>query len=231
MARAAKLNSQEDPEMFGNLAAYDVGLGRIAKAMNEPQAAGLAPSGENQLATSGGLMFAGRYREAIEAFDRIANNNPDAARGDAPSAFWAHLLLNGEDDALQFAAQRDMPELANMVHAFKAEAGLSSMTAPQLKNWASRRFGDGGRFELANYAALAGYYGHAKLGLALLRLTFDRVGGYGLQMLWHPALAEARKTAEFRQLVSDLGLPKVWRESGDWGDYCRPRSATEITCS
>ena len=50
------------------------------------------------------------------------------------------------------------------------------------------------------------------------------------QSLWHPAMADARKTDEFERLVTDIGLVKFWRESGDWGDYCRPVSAAEFTC-
>jgi hypothetical protein len=44
-------------------------------------------------------------------------------------------------------------------------------------------------------------------------------------------MAEARKTDAFEKLVIGSGLVRMWRESGDWGDYCRPVTATEITCT
>lgn len=55
-------------------------------------------------------------------------------------------------------------------------------------------------------------------------------GGSWLGLLWHPALANARKTPEFAKLVTDLGFVKMWRESGDWGDYCHPISQTAVSC-
>ena len=64
-----------------------------------------------------------------------------------------------------------------------------------------------------------------------MRVAFEKPGGFVLFYLWHPIMAEARKTDEFEKLVTDLGFVKAWRESGDWGDYCRPVSANEITCT
>ena len=66
----------------------------------------------------------------------------------------------------------------------------------------------------------------------LLGVAFERpAGGFGLTAMWFPPMADARKTDEFEELVSDPGLVKIWRESGDWPDACRPVSSTEITCT
>lgn len=77
------------------------------------------------------------------------------------------------------------------------------------------------------YAAYAGYPG---LAVRLMRAAFEKPGGATLFYLWHPVMAEARKTPEFAQLVTDLGFVKAWRESGDWGDYCRPVGSRGIAC-
>ena len=63
-----------------------------------------------------------------------------------------------------------------------------------------------------------------------MRLAFERPGGYASLILWHPALAEARKTPAFAKLVTDLGFVKAWRESGKWPDYCKPMSGSGISC-
>jgi hypothetical protein len=77
---------------------------------------------------------------------------------------------------------------------------------------------------------IAAYKGHQKLALDLLRIDFDRRSVLDVSALWQPVMAETRKTDEFAQLVTDLGLPAAWETSGDWGDYCKPKDDGGITC-
>ena len=85
--------------------------------------------------------------------------------------------------------------------------------------------------QLVNFALFASYSGNPELSVNLLRLARERpAGGFIATALWFPPMANARKTDAFEQFVTDLGLVKMWRESGDWGDYCRAVSATEISC-
>jgi hypothetical protein len=113
------------------------------------------------------------------------------------------------------------------MRAMDDEPSLATMPLPQLRQWAEPR----SQWETVELALWAARDGHDRLAVDLLRVGLERPGGSQIYKLWHPALAEARKTPEFARLVTDLGLVAAWRESGDWGDFCRPVSATEITCT
>jgi hypothetical protein len=51
--------------------------------------------------------------------------------------------------------------------------------------------------ELASAAYIASHYGRPRLAVDLLRLDLERPGGFGVQALWHPAMANALITNEF----------------------------------
>jgi TolB-like protein len=51
-----------------------------------------------------------------------------------------------------------------------------------------------------------------------------------IQDIWHPAMAGARKTQRFKQLVRKWGLADYWRTRG-WPDMCRPIGADDFECS
>jgi hypothetical protein len=83
------------------------------------------------------------------------------------------------------------------------------------------------QLELAIYA---GHYGDPELAVAALRRSYLEMGGTIFIVLWHPDLAAARRTASFKDLVRDIGLVDYWRESGDWGDFCRPTGEDDFEC-
>ncbi|HKD46086.1 MAG TPA: hypothetical protein VKB67_00200, partial [Rhizomicrobium sp.] len=51
-----------------------------------------------------------------------------------------------------------------------------------------------------------------------------------IEEIWHPAMADARKTQRFKQLVRKFGLVDYWRERG-WPDMCHPVGADDFECS
>jgi hypothetical protein len=173
-------------------------------------------------------LYLGHYERAIELFDREEREGgPQAAR----VPFWALLLLGRDDEAIALA-DRHGSTFGRDLLVFRAATALPTMTRTELERWVLEHYGDGNHHLLANLAVLAGIEGHPKLAVELLRIAHERpAGGYGIRMFWHPALAEARKLPEFARLVADVGLVEAWRESGEWGDFCRPVSAREITCS
>ena len=69
------------------------------------------------------------------------------------------------------------------------------------------------------------------IAVQLLRRGFIGPGWAGNFQIWFPQLAEARKTESFKQFVRDIGWEKMWRTSGDWGDFCKPVSDTDFTCT
>jgi hypothetical protein len=48
-------------------------------------------------------------------------------------------------------------------------------------------------------------------------------------LLWHPALAAARKTDRFKALVRKLGLVDYWRATR-WPQSCHPVGGSDFAC-
>lgn len=69
----------------------------------------------------------------------------------------------------------------------------------------------------------ASYYGDYELALGAMRRSPD------LWAFWTPLTQPLRATAEFRQILVDIGLVDYFREYG-WNDYCRPTGATAFVC-
>jgi hypothetical protein len=67
------------------------------------------------------------------------------------------------------------------------------------------------------------YYGDQNLVLAAMRRTPD------LWAFWTPLTGPVRQTAEFRQILIDIGLADYYREYG-WNDYCQPLGDSDFEC-
>jgi TolB-like protein len=232
MDAAQKSGAQIDPELPGQLATLDYCLGYTKEASALVQSAELIdPLYKNDPRVIRDLLYTGKYHQAIDLFDKLAQDGNAGRLNHTLEVFWAYMLLGRESEAIAFAGQRGDLGFGKQALEFKADKALPSMTMPQLRQWATTKYGQGGHFQLANTAALASYYGHPELAVNLMRLTLERPGAVGALTMWHPAFANARKTPAFAKLVEDEGFVKLWRESGDWGDFCKPTSATRTTCS
>jgi len=228
--RMVELDRGNEPALWSAQASYHGFLGRTTRALALRDSVELAdPMTRYDGGGIAALFARGRYREAIKLAEQSGAGDPVILQRLADRIFWAHLELGQEAEAVRFSEQH-FPGLADGLRAFRAEKALLTMSPAELSRRAHERYGESGQVPLANEALFASYEGHPRLAVDLLQLAFERPGALAIGQLWHPALAEARKTDAFEKLVTDIGLVKVWRESGDWGDYCRPVSATEITC-
>jgi TolB-like protein len=84
-------------------------------------------------------------------------------------------------------------------------------------------------FVLSFYAA---YWGDPALALDLL----NRIPAAGdsrrqVYLVWNPVMRDVRKLHGFKDFVRTLGLDDYWRQSGHWGDYCRPVGDNDFECS
>lgn len=79
-------------------------------------------------------------------------------------------------------------------------------------------------------AAWASYFAEPELALqASARLP--PISGYSFNWtIWRPLHRQMRALPEFKALVRDWGLVDYWRESRNWGDYCRPTGKEEFEC-
>jgi tetratricopeptide (TPR) repeat protein len=77
----------------------------------------------------------------------------------------------------------------------------------------------------------AAHFGDDALAGAALRRSLVDLNGTFVPAIWFPDLARYRKTTEFKQLARDLKLYEFWRETGSWGDHCRPLGAEDFECN
>lgn len=225
--KAEQLSKGRDPQFINQMALNDTSLGRVRKAVITRRANELIdPIYIDDPWKVYDLMLASRFQDSINLYARLERQGRAGLQGFAYHAFWAHLLGGSEAGAADFARERNLP-FGDLLQAFKANTALLTMSDEELK-----RSQDGENiFEIGRNAHFAAYTGHPELAARIMRVAMERPGGTGiLFMLWFPVMAEARKTDEFERLVTDIGLVEFWRESGDWGDYCRPLSDTEIAC-
>jgi TolB-like protein len=235
MQRAAALDKGIDPELRAALAQYAVTVGRSRKALSIINSRALIdPIYEHSREQIFFLMMSGRHRESTELYERLAKDEQQNLQAWTFHVFWARVLADGEDEAIAWANGLNVPPistLAAQLRDFERNRDLIAMDLPQVRRWARERHGDGGQLPLVHTALAAAYRGHQRLAVDLLRVAYERPGGYTLFNPWHPAMAEARKTDAFEQLAIDLGFVKAWRQSGDWGDFCRPVEAGRIACN
>ncbi|HSG35393.1 MAG TPA: hypothetical protein VLA37_12725, partial [Sphingomonadaceae bacterium] len=235
MQRASELDRGIDFSLRGALAQYAVTMGRNRKALSISESTALIdPIFEDTPAKIFMLMMNGRYRESTTLFDKLTTDPQVSLQPFIFHSFWARVLAGNEAAAIDWLKAMNIPNLtlvAEEFRGFEERTDLHGMDLPALRRWASETYGYSGQFALANLSLVAAYRGHQRLAVDLLRIAFERPGGYALFYLWHPAMAEARKTDAFAQLVVDLGFPEAWEAGDDWGDFCRPRQGGGITCS
>jgi DNA-binding winged helix-turn-helix (wHTH) protein/TolB-like protein len=228
--RMAELDRGDDPEVRAAVAGIEDLLGRRTKAFAIYESGKLIdPVVPTEVDKVEELFVRSRFQDVIDLGQKAGADDPASQLNLSRPVFWSYLALGREEDAIRYSEQY-APFWAEGLRAFRAEKGLPAMSPAELRRWADRRFGDGGQILVSGNALFAAYDGHPQLAIELMRVGFEKTGGGFIGFFWFPAMAEARKTDAFEKLVTDIGLVDVWRESGDWGDYCRPVSATEISC-
>jgi len=85
---------------------------------------------------------------------------------------------------------------------------------------------------------LADVLGEADLAAAWLREDMERRKGfkeghidyYGYYELWLASYSGLRAHPEFKKLLIETGLAAYWRQTGKWGDACKPVGANDFQC-
>ena len=224
--RVAELDTGNDPDLRGSLVAWALNMGRVDEAASLAASVAIIEPAYKPQMHSWLTLSQGKFRETIEAHKLREASNPGSTPSLSGFVFWAYVLADREVEAV-----RAFPEIGEAFLAVKGDKSLPNKSPAELRRWAIERYGTGNYTQLLNAALVASYEGHPKLATDLVRLALEwPVGGYILTVLWHPAFANARKTDDFKKIVTDLGLVEVWRETGNWPDACRPTSATAFTC-
>ena len=75
----------------------------------------------------------------------------------------------------------------------------------------------------------AAYFGDHELSLRIQRELLGS-GMFVTYAIWRPIFKPMRRLPGFKDLVRDLGLVDYWRETGNWGDFCRPVGDDDFEC-
>jgi len=159
------------------------------------------------------LSVMGRYEEARTASERLGT--PFAPDG----INFPWFMARGETDAVRaWLAQAPAGSMGNRLSSVfnSREATLALIGEFQEEP------GFKSRPSLVNVAFWAAYYEDTDLAVALLREAFLTDGWGNYFLIWHDVFSATRQTPEFRQFMRDLGFVDFWRQTGEWGDYCKP---------
>lgn len=79
--------------------------------------------------------------------------------------------------------------------------------------------------------------GDADLTMTALRKDLQTSDGFPRAMsqyryvnFWNAPYSAVRSHPDFRQLLIDTGVVDYWRQTGKWGDGCRPAGADDVQC-
>ncbi len=53
---------------------------------------------------------------------------------------------------------------------------------------------------------------------------------YPYVVFWNAPYSNVRAHPDFRKLLSEAGVVDYWRQTGKWGDGCRPIGADDFQC-
>jgi len=84
-------------------------------------------------------------------------------------------------------------------------------------------------FEKSVVTIYASYFGDDDLTLRLF-FELQKVEALSGELLWQPIYAGVRRLPGFKDLLRDRALVDYWRQSGHWGDFCRPLGDEEFEC-
>lgn len=90
--------------------------------------------------------------------------------------------------------------------------------------------------ELAMF--LADALGDADLTVAAMRKTLESTAGFKERampqhpyvLFWNAPYSGVRAHADFKKLLIEAGVVDYWRQTGKWGDGCRPMGADDFRC-
>jgi TolB-like protein/Tfp pilus assembly protein PilF len=180
---------------------------------------------ENSIFLQNALAIQGRYEDVLAEEARIGLPE-DGFRPSYVFGFpW--FFERGEASKVRAAFAR-APE-GSISRQFSEVLDSRDDALAMIREWlASPGFKT--RNELSEFALFAGYYGDTDLATRLVREAYLG-GGWGAYfIMWHAALSETRRTPEFKTFLRELGFVDLWRETGEWNEYCHPIGGDDFEC-
>jgi TolB-like protein len=148
--------------------------------------------------------------------------------------FWLLTLIARGDPASQVKAQLrramvhevvPMPVLAELLDLWEQPAEVRAKLRATLDDPAYQD-----NLRQTKLGAFAGVIGDVDSTFIAWRRAYVDLQATPLQVIWHPAFRDVRRDARFKELLRDVGLVDYWRETGNWGDFCRPIGEDDFEC-
>ena len=119
----------------------------------------------------------------------------------------------------------------------KALDDREAMLALVRKALADEAYGGGGDLAYV-WTNVADALGDADLAVAAMRKDLESQQGFRERTmaqfpyvaLWNAPYSSARAHPDYKKLVIQAGVADYWRQTGKWGDGCRPVSADDFQC-
>jgi len=220
---AARAGVRMDERGYANFF-HQIGHSERALAANVFRAANDPLNGIASFDVQIDLILLGRYDEALAEFERSR---------DLPN-----ILNSMELYSIPYFIERGDRERVRRLIAALPEPGnrlIDVWDSPEEALDVLRDIATDGSYlsrnSLNRLPIFAAYYGDSELAVDLLRRAYLGSGYAGFFLIWHPMLSETRRTAGFKQFARDVGFVDLWREMGDWGDYCRPVGTDDFECT
>jgi tetratricopeptide (TPR) repeat protein len=173
-----------------------------------------------------GLKLEGSQREPhyVAFFRQMAGRRP----GGREELHRLHGLL------LRQSKEYDTPFFHDLG---KALDDREAMLALVRKALADEAYGGGGDLAYV-WTNVADALGDADLAVAAMRKDLEFQQGfreramsqYPYVALWNAPYSSARAHPDYKKLVIQAGVADYWRQTGKWGDGCRPVSADDFQC-
>jgi TolB-like protein len=112
-------------------------------------------------------------------------------------------------------------------------AMVTNITSPEQalaeirRTFEERELNDSARFVVM--AIWAAWFGDPELAIRILRSAVAK-SYLPLLHVWVPIMQQVRQQPDFKTLLIDIGLVDYWRNTGNWGDFCRPLGEDDFEC-
>ena len=181
------------------------------------------PSRDQQWNLTGGR----RYQEAETEYQRSRDFEGSHATPDY-IAFLRTLALEPSDSvAVRASYERYRRNFAPTDHtSFLGELGPMLDDRAAMRAFVRNAVGE-------EKWGIADALGDPELALVSVRAMVDRPGNLNFRKYWEPWIipySGVRALPGFKALLRDAGIVDYWRESGKWGDFCKPVGADDFEC-
>jgi TolB-like protein len=134
---------------------------------------------------------------------------------------------------VQEEPRMDTPAMRDLAHVFDDREAMLAVTRRAMSDEAY-----GGPELLVIWGSVADALGDADLAAVALRRTLESAEGFNegrmaqfhYYIFWVYPYSSLRSHPEFKRLLIKTGVADYWRQTGNWGDGCKPIGNNDFQC-